>query len=575
MQHRMRGCLAVATVMTLAVVVAMAGGCSGRPAASRKEPRPTETVRAVPVVPAEVRLQLLDGAVAVLRRLDDFDEAAAYEQVFDRLNQWSHAGPAEVEWQREPLIASLPESLRAPRVVDDLEGSTFDAAVDPIFLRDQRWLADLATSIRGDAVDDLEIARRLFTWTVRALALVTDPPMQPTDGNPGVRWFQPGEILLSGRASAAQRSWMFLELLRHAGLSGVMIATRGASAEAGEKSSSDDQQSDGQQLVPWIPAVISGNEAWLFEPTYGMPIPGPGGKGIATVRQAQADPAILASLDAAGRPYPVRADDLSRLGILVSATPESLSRRMLMVERSLVGSNAMSLAVQPAARVAEARAALSASDGAGIPAALWAFPWQTSQSRRQREADVQAAIGRELAALSVQLPEPAGSGPPRIFRPLFTARVREFRGELDGRDGAKFAYLAARPSESSIRGYLAGMPPQQAEPMRRLVGQMKEDATYFLGVVTLGEGEYAAAIDFLDRMTLEASPDGRWADAARINAAAAYEASGQAARARELLEADESPQRYGSRLQARRLEAAAAASPEPEIPPSKDEEAAS
>jgi tetratricopeptide (TPR) repeat protein len=85
---------------------------------------------------------------------------------------------------------------------------------------------------------------------------------------------------------------------------------------------------------------------------------------------------------------------------------------------------------------------------------------------------------------------------------------------------------------------------------------MKEDATYYLGVVTLGEGEYEAAIDFLDRMTLEASPDSRWADAARINAAKAYAAIGNPERARELLEADESPQRFGSRLAARGLSVA-------------------
>ena len=108
--------------------------------------------------------------------------------------------------------------------------------------------------------------------------------------------------------------------------------------------------------------------------------------------------------------------------------------------------------------------------------------------RREQPAQLQAELTRELAPLSVQLPEPAGDGPPRLFRPLFTARVREFRGELDGRSGAKFAYLAARPSETRIRGFLSSMPPQQADLLRRLVGQMKEDATYFLGVVTLGEG---------------------------------------------------------------------------------------
>lgn len=522
----------------VAAVLGCLQGCGSQ--SETPPPRRDEAVRAVPVVPPEVRKQLLDGAVSVLRRLDDFDEAAAYEQVFDRLNQWSHAGVAEVPWEPDPLIDELPEKFRGSMPAETLAGSTFDAVDDPTFLRDQRWLADLAASIRQDAVDDLDIAERLFAWTVRSLALVSDPPMQSTADNPGDRWLRPGEILLSGRASAAQRSWIFLQLLRHAGLQGVMLATQ-----------VDDGQA-GSLLVPWVPAVIADGEAWLFDPAYGMPIPGPGGEGIATARQAFEDAAILEAMDLEERRYPVRAEDVGRLGVLVAASPADLSRRMLLVERSLVGSNAMSLAVDPSTLVATAAAALPRSEEA-VPGGLWTFPWESERMRKERNAEVQAQVARELAPLTVQLPEPAGDGPPRLFRPLFTARVREFRGELDGRSGAKFAYLAARPSETRIRGFMATMPPAQADALRRLVGQMKEDATYYLGVVTLGEGEFEAAIDFLDRMTLQENPDSRWADAARINAAVAYAATDQPEVARRLLEADESPQRFGSRLLARRL----------------------
>jgi dienelactone hydrolase len=116
------------------------------------------------------------------------------------------------------------------------------------------------------------------------------PAPVPTADTPGTRWFLPGEILLAGRGSGAQRSWIFLELLRHAGLDGVMLAT-GSEADGG--------------LRPWVPAVISAGEAYLFEPTYGMPVPGPGGAGIATARQAAADPAILTAMSLPDRAYPV------------------------------------------------------------------------------------------------------------------------------------------------------------------------------------------------------------------------------------------------------------------------------
>jgi hypothetical protein len=89
--------------------------------------------------------------------------------------------------------------------------------------------------------------------------------MVATEGTTAARWFLPGEILLSGRASPAQRAWIFLELLRHAGLDGVMLATG---------------DPDRGGVRAWVPAVIAEGEAWLFEPTYGMPIAGPDGVGV-------------------------------------------------------------------------------------------------------------------------------------------------------------------------------------------------------------------------------------------------------------------------------------------------------
>ena len=83
---------------------------------------------------------------------------------------------------------------------------------------------------------------------------------------------------------------------------------------------------------------------------------------------------------------------------------------------------------------------------------------------------------------------------------------------------------------------------------------MKEDATYWLGVATLGEGQPEAAIDYLQRMTLENAPDSRWTDAARGNLGRAYAALGRVDEAVKVLREDGSPQRFGSRLLADRLE---------------------
>ncbi|MEI6241293.1 MAG: hypothetical protein WCR51_12970 [Planctomycetia bacterium] len=533
------------------MALALTAGCSGRdatPRPARFDRNGAEGPRSVQAMPQGVRQQLLDGAMTVLGRLDGYDEASAFAQVFDRLNQWSHGivvagGDAGTAWKLDPLYATLPPPLAACATPEALGSGVFDANDDVAALRDQRWLADIAATARGDAVDDLSVARNLFGWTVRSLAIVSDPPPVPTDATPGTRWFSIGEVLLSGRASGAQRAWIFLELLRHAGLDGVMLATGDAAAGG---------------LRPWLPALVSGGECHLFEPTYGLPVPGPDGAGVATVRQAAADPAILRSLSVPDRPYPVQAVDMATLSVLVPAAPLNLARRMHMLDGQLAGSARIDLAIAATDLGTAALATLPGTADAGR-VRIWEFPWETLRRRRDSAAAVSAAAARELAPLLVALEEvaPDGRGARRTVRPLYAARLREFRGDLDGPDGAKMTYLRARPSAAVIAEAVRMVPPDQADGLRRLYDAMKEDATYWLGVLTLAEGEYATAADYLGRMILDAAPDSRWADAARTNLAVAEQALGHTDKAIALLRADPSPQRFGSRLKAAQLERAA------------------
>ncbi len=530
-------------VMLGSMCLGCLAGCGSREVSP---PEPSEAAQQIQLIPEGVREKLLDGAMTVLGRLEDYDEASAFAQVFDRLNQWSHGNPAADAvavgaWQVDPLVNGLAERLRPASLATGLEASVFDAATDVAALRDQRWLGDISVVARGDAIDDLNVATRLFQWTIRNLAIDTDPPMVPTATTAGSRWFLPGEILLSGRASAAQRSWIFLQLLRHAGLDGVMLATGPADSPR-----------------PWVPAVISGGEAYLFEPTYGLPIPGPGGKGVATVRQAATDPMVLAGLSLPDRGYPVQAADMRQLSILVVADPWLLARRMHLLDKRMAGSRAVSLSIVPSAIAERARAALPQESAEPLAAGLWEFPWETAI--RRRTPPVQTALARELAVMALAMEQPVGRDGlqrSRVLRPLYAARVREFRGDLDGPDGAKAAYLAARPTTAAINAAVSQLPPEQADRVKRLYLQMKQDATYWLGVLTLAEGDTEAAVDYLDRLTLQAAPDSPWTDSARINLAAAYLELGRTAEAAAFLEADTSPQRFGSRIRADRLGAAA------------------
>lgn len=526
---------------SIVLVVLVASGCGKSPV----EQVGVE-VALVPQISEEVRGKLLEGAITILDRLEDYDEELAIEQVFDRLNQWIHADPvgdaiASSDWKKDHLSELLPEEYSKLCSDEELASSVFDPAFDITSIRDQRWLADIAKTAKGESLDDIDIAVALFGWTIQHLAIGSDPPLLATARSKGVRWFDRGEILLSGRGSAAQRSWIFLELLRQAGLKGVMLGT---------------VDRDGS-IRPWIPAVLIGGEAYLFEPTYGMPVPSRRGSGVATVREAASDATVLSQLDDATRRYPVGANDMKSLVVLVVADPQSLSRRMKLLEQNLFGGSAVRLAVNATALGALAVEALPEGNEE-TSVALWSFPFEVRRRRLAKDRAVMAAVGNELRVMNVVMEiKRSGRGLSsgrQTIRPLYVGRLREFRGELSGPEGAKKAYLIARPSDSAVAELIMTYPEAQREIIRRIFEQMKEDATYWLGLVTLFEGDYEIAVDYLERMTLLALPDGRWASAARVNLAEAKIQTGNAGEAIKLLRGDRSPQRFGSRFRAKQLE---------------------
>ena len=514
-------------------------GCGDPPA------NPSTEVVIVPHVSDDVRSKLLEGAMTILDSLENYEETLAVDQVFDRLNQWIHADPvgdsaAIAEWKVDSLRNSLSTTYQGMCTDKVLASSVFDPNYDIVAIRDQRWLSDIAKTAHGEALDDVDIATSLFRWTIRSLAIQSDPPFMASADSKGVRWFERGEILLSGRASASQRSWIFLELLRQSGLQGVMLAT---------------VDRDGSYR-PWLPALISGNEAYLFEPTYGIPVPSLAGAGVATAREASTNPAVLMQLDDESRRYPVSANDMTSLVVLVVADPQSLSRRMSMLERNLFGSSAVRLVVDATNLGRLAVEALPESDGE-TPVALWSLPFEVRRRRQSKDMAVNQALARELRGMGVVMEEKRQGGGlstgRRTIRPLYAGRLREFRGQLEGQNGAKKAYLLSRPSNAAVGELVASLPDGQREAVRNIYEEMKEDATYWLGIVTLSEGDFEIAMDYLGRMTLLASPDGRWASAARLNLAEAKLQAGDTKGAIRLFLEDRSPQRFGSRFRAEKL----------------------
>jgi tetratricopeptide (TPR) repeat protein len=116
-----------------------------------------------------------------------------------------------------------------------------------------------------------------------------------------------------------------------------------------------------------------------------------------------------------------------------------------------------------------------------------------------------------------------------------------------------------------------GEPPEIAQQRRLIVETVgnqwraaKRYASYWLGLVAYERENYPTAIDYFEKRTLEATPDGPWTGGARYNLGRSYESLGKAKEAIAAYRSDESEQRYGSRLRAARLETAAEVEKKPE-----------
>ena len=95
------------------------------------------------------------------------------------------------------------------------------------------------------------------------------------------------ESLLFGRGTFAEKSRVFLLLCRQLNLPVVMLAI--------------DRSDRGAAPSVWLPALLLGDELYLFDMRLGVPVPGPDGRGVATLSQVLSDPHVLGAAGAVSR----------------------------------------------------------------------------------------------------------------------------------------------------------------------------------------------------------------------------------------------------------------------------------
>jgi hypothetical protein len=320
---------------------------------------------------------------------------------------------------------------------------------------------------------------------------------------------------------------------------------------------------DSPTPVGWLPAVLVRDQLYLFDTSLGLPLPGPEGKGIATLAQVVADPTLLRQLDVEGEPaYPVAEQDL-KVVALIDAEPDTLARRMQMLQGGLPAEQHLILSTHPS--LLEPR--LRKCRGIG-QVSLWRAPFEAVLYLAGR---VQAA-GRDPAVERAWRMELGTFDP---SQPLSKGRNLHLQGRFEQQEqeaGARKMYLDSRLPDRDILAMRNSEAVRTAQGLQQLLPEdpaqlaaaldgiteiaftRKHHATYWLGLTYHEAGNESAAIEWFAERTLTAVPPSPWIPGARYNLARCYEDLGQWDAARRWLESDkDSPQRHGNLLRARQI----------------------
>lgn len=400
-------------VSLLLAIVCCCYGCGSKPVRKPGGPgNPTARGKAT-----SERTQLIGALSATLASWDEsHSDEEQRKLALNQLNAWSEAAESgesaaafakSVGWEPDPVIAALPASLRS---MVDLQRPRFDLQ-DVDYLREATWFHFLTNRLAAKPASpdpelakiprDAQLATRIFEWTMLNVAL--DLPSWDRTASP---WQVPETAvemlhtpyltLYTGRGTALERGWVFLSLARQAGLQGALLAVT--------------TNAEGKPLDearPWLPAILVEGEWYLFDPQWGVPLPGPKGRGLATLKQLRDDPTLLRQLDSDGFEYPIKAEQLAGVTALLEVAPPSLTLRMRQLQFDLP-ERVLALGTRNHPLPSEQLKQFEVS-GLSKPT-LWKHPWQVAFARSSASSGMEDAVRmlrRQIAPFDVQLPTEA------------------------------------------------------------------------------------------------------------------------------------------------------------------------
>jgi hypothetical protein len=322
----------------------------------------------------------LAGVRATLAKQNDL---ATCKAVVAQLNAHLQGDPGSLPPQ---LPQKTKDDLRKQLGLDEgdlaeLTSSTFtplDAHhLESCFLlRDAARSLELVVAAGRTKQTPLERAELAFAWVVRQVRL--QPPSAQGDAvtqEPA----PPAFVLRRGWGTPLERALVFLAVLEQfglddeaaAGLQGALLFCPGAGK--GE-----------EKGRLWACGVAVGEHAdalHLFDPRLGLPLPGPGGKGVATLAAVRSEPSVLGQLQIDKVRYDVTPEQAKAAEVFLAVPLSALAPRLALLQNRLLRERAwkdQTLPPQVRVRLAEdlAQARATVQDAvkkSGSPAlvALW------------------------------------------------------------------------------------------------------------------------------------------------------------------------------------------------------------
>ncbi len=445
---------------------------------------------------SDERSAILESSITLIQRAALKPGGDNFKLAVQKLNHYFD-GTSPADYQLDPPAMAYLLTQLPPQMVRELQNRNWS-------LRDARHLEDcmmyygIANRVAGVG-ENLARVRKVFDWVIHQVQLV---PAGSLGSNqlPQV-YARPYDILLRGLATEsagfwAERTWLFMALCRQIGLdAGLLAYSRSQTLEPliPRYMIATEFEADLLHLrrgprapLIWICTVLIDGKAYLFDARLGMEIPGPGGKGVATLDQAMTDPEILERMNLPGEsPYGTSRASLvsspTKITVFIDSSQGYFSPKMRLLQRELGGKNRTILYRDPADERDRFQDALGGQFG-GLT--LWGLPLEV-ETRLFTDPQFVASIQSSLI----------------LFRPEFPliyARIKHLRGEYDE---AVQEYVKLRFAENA---------PQVVDRHKTIPKEIQDGldvyATYYLALIHLERNRLDQA-ELMFRQVLDMLPE--------------------------------------------------------------------